>query len=36
VTSVIFLGTILATVIYLTVTRMDRTELRQHDVSGRA
>ena len=28
VTSVIFLGTILATVIYLTVTRVDRTEER--------
>src|SRR3954454_19790834 len=31
VTSVIFLATILATVIYLTVTRVDSTELRQHD-----
>ena len=26
VTSVVFLGTILATVVYLTVTRVDRTE----------
>src|SRR3954449_6680326 len=32
VTSVIFLGAILATVIYLTVTRVDSTELRQQDV----
>jgi uncharacterized membrane-anchored protein len=31
VTSVLFLGTILATVIYLTVTRVDRTELVRHD-----
>ena len=31
VTSVIFLGTILATVIYLSVTRVDRTELVRHD-----
>jgi uncharacterized membrane-anchored protein len=31
VTSVVFLGTILATVVYLTVTRVDRTELRQHE-----
>jgi uncharacterized membrane-anchored protein len=36
VTSLIFLGTILATVIYLTVTGVDRTEVREHDVSGAA
>src|SRR3954447_5094813 len=36
VTSVIFLATILATVIYLTITQVDRTELRQHDVPERA
>jgi hypothetical protein len=28
-TSVIFLGTILATVVYLTATRVDRTEVRR-------
>ena len=31
VTSLLFLGTILATVVYLSVTKIDRTELRQHD-----
>ena len=31
VTSALFLGTILATVLYLTVTRVDRTELVHHD-----
>jgi len=33
-TSVIFLATILATVIYLTVTRVDRTELSHADDRG--
>jgi uncharacterized membrane-anchored protein len=36
ITSVIFLGTILATVIYLTVTRVDRTELQRRDEPGGA
>jgi hypothetical protein len=31
---VIFLGTILATVIYLTVTRVDRTEAQPRTASG--
>jgi uncharacterized membrane-anchored protein len=31
VTSVVFLGAILATVVYLTATRVDRTELVHHD-----
>jgi uncharacterized membrane-anchored protein len=34
-TSVIFLGTILATVVYLTVTRVDRTEVRRGQAAER-